>query len=295
MSSRYREHLSIESLSVEDPPQVEAHSPSVASAPQSLSKRVRAFLYYLVLGVCALQLYFFIRIVMMNWIDPDSTSFQRSEIVRILKSDTAFSWKQQWVEYDKIANSAKRAVITSEDAEFVEHSGVDWKALEAAAERNAQAQAKAQKELERLEVRQAKNKKVQADPPAPPKAPTAKIVGGSTITQQLAKNLFLSGERNFVRKGQEVVITFMLEAVLSKRRILEIYLNSVEWGEGIFGIEAAAQFYFKKSASQLSNFEAARLAVMLPRPRFYQKKPRSAYLTQRASRIAAQLNRVELP
>jgi monofunctional biosynthetic peptidoglycan transglycosylase len=120
-------------------------------------------------------------------------------------------------------------------------------------------------------------------------------VGGSTITQQLAKNLFLSGERTLLRKGQEMLITLTLEAFLSKQRILEIYLNSVEWGEGVFGAEAAAQHYFRKSAARLNDWESARLAVMLPRPRYFEQKAQSAYLASRAETIMARMGDVELP
>jgi len=122
-----------------------------------------------------------------------------------------------------------------------------------------------------------------------------KIVGGSTITQQLAKNLFLSGERTFIRKGQEFVLTLMLEGLLSKQRILEIYLNHVEWGEGVFGAEAAAQHYFRKHASQLTPWEAARLAVMLPRPKHYEKFPQSEYLAGRSEIIVGRMTHAQLP
>ena len=122
-----------------------------------------------------------------------------------------------------------------------------------------------------------------------------KIVGGSTITQQLAKNLFLSGERTLLRKGQEIVLTFALERILSKERILEIYLNSVEWGEGVFGAEAAARHYYRKSAARLSAYEAARLAVMLPRPRYFEKLPNSGYLSSRAGVIVGRMPHAELP
>jgi monofunctional biosynthetic peptidoglycan transglycosylase len=121
------------------------------------------------------------------------------------------------------------------------------------------------------------------------------VVGGSTITQQLAKNLFLSGERTLLRKGQEFVLTMLLEALLSKQRILEIYLNSVEWGEGVFGAEAAAQHYFRKPAAQLSAYEAARLAVMLPRPKYFEKLPNSAYVSGRAGVIVNRMPSAELP
>jgi len=122
-----------------------------------------------------------------------------------------------------------------------------------------------------------------------------KVVGGSTITQQLAKNLFLSGERTVLRKGQEFLLTFMLEALLSKQRILEIYLNNVEWGEGVFGAQAAARHYFRVDAAQLGAYQAARLAVMLPAPKRFEKRPGSAYVSGRAGTIVARMGAVELP
>ena len=121
------------------------------------------------------------------------------------------------------------------------------------------------------------------------------VQGGSTITQQLAKNLFLTGERTLLRKGQELVLTTALELMLSKERILEIYLNNVEWGEGVFGAEAAAQHYFRKPAARLNANEAARLAVMLPSPKFFERRPGSPYLTGRAATIVARMSAVELP
>jgi monofunctional biosynthetic peptidoglycan transglycosylase len=122
-----------------------------------------------------------------------------------------------------------------------------------------------------------------------------KLVGGSTITQQLAKNLFLSGERTLLRKGQEFVLTFLLERLLDKQRILELYLNHVEWGEGVFGAEAAAQHYYRKPATKLTPQEAARLAVMLPRPKYFEKLPNSSYLAERSAVIATRLWHAELP
>ncbi|WP_017761554.1 transglycosylase domain-containing protein, partial [Pseudacidovorax intermedius] len=130
----------------------------------------------------------------------------------------------------------------------------------------------------------------QGRPTRPPQ-----LRGGSTISQQLAKNLLLSGERTLLRKGQELVLTQLLELFLGKRRILEIYLNSVEWGEGVFGAEAAARHYFGKGADRLTASEAARLAVMLPSPKFYEKRPYSPYLNGRAATIVARMGAVELP
>lgn len=245
-------------------------------------------------GVC-LQLFFFLRIAMMAVLSPQSTSFQRSEAFRLLTSFEGKGWRQEWVAYDQMAVSVKRAVIASEDDEFASHDGVQWDAIEAAWEKNARAKELADKKQQTLQRQANKSNKAVPAAKAAPVVKPPKIVGGSTITQQLAKNLLLSGERNLFRKGQEFVLTLALEALLSKQRILEIYLNSVELGEGVFGVEAGAQTYFRKKASQLSAYEAARLAVMLPRPKFFEKQPGSAYLQGRASTIAARMSEAELP
>ena len=234
----------------------------------------------------ALQLYFVARIALMAVVNPESTAFERSEVYRVSTTSGKLNWRQQWVPYEQLADNLKRAVIASEDAGFTEHDGVDIEALEKAWDKNA----KAEQRMQQPASRPGAAGKSQL---APAKAP--KIVGGSTITQQLAKNLFLSGERTLLRKGQELVLTLLLEALLSKQRILEIYLNNVEWGEGVFGAEAAAQHYFHKPASKLSAYEAARLAVMLPRPKYFETRAGSAYLSARASTIAARMGSVELP
>jgi monofunctional glycosyltransferase len=230
------------------------------------------------LAFIALQLFFVLRIATMLVIDPQSTTFERSEAWRVLQApEKTFAWEQQWVDYAQIADPLKRAVIASEDSDFIYHGGIEWDAIEKAWERNAKAQNQA--------VKRNRNGKIR----------TPKIIGGSTITQQLAKNLFLSGERNFLRKGQEFVLTVALELLLPKQRILEIYLNSVEWGEGIFGAEAAAQHYFQKPAAKLSNYEAARLAVMLPRPKYFENAFNTSYLHTRAQTIVARMADAELP
>jgi monofunctional biosynthetic peptidoglycan transglycosylase len=244
----------------------------------------------LVCGV-SLQFYFLARVALMNVVDPQSTTFQRSEIRRIVAEQHRLLWSQQWVDDERISDHLKRAVIASEDAGFTEHSGVEWDALEKAWEKNQRAEAQANRINER-QLRQAE--RANRPPPAKPKA-SARVVGGSTITQQLAKNLFLAGERSLARKGQEVVITFMLEGLLSKRRILEIYLNNVEWGEGLFGAQAAARHYFHVDASRLGAYPAARLAVMLPAPKRFEKRPSSAYVLGRASTVVARMGAVELP
>jgi monofunctional biosynthetic peptidoglycan transglycosylase len=233
-----------------------------------------------VVAGCALEFFFLARIALSATFDPQSTTFQRSEAWRISHQKGGLHWQQQWVPYSHLSDNLKRAVIASEDGSFANHDGVDWEALEKAWQKNEQAEQAAAR--------------VAARAPSRPSRPV-KIVGGSTITQQLAKNLLLSGERTLLRKGQEIVLTFALEKMLSKERILEIYLNSVEWGEGVFGAEAASRRYFHKSASQLTAYEAARLAVMLPRPRYFEKVPNSGYLANRAYTIVARMRDAELP
>lgn len=248
-------------------------------------KRLGTLGVCLLLAVLALQLYFVGRVLAMRWIDPPSTSFERSQAWQLAQSQKDLRWRQQWVEYGQISVHLKRAVIASEDDGFIDHDGVDWRAVEKAWSKNSKAEERAQ----RLAASQ-KSTDTGTKPSKPPK-----VVGGSTITQQLAKNLFLSGERTLARKAQEFVITLALEALLSKERILEIYLNHVEWGEGVFGAEAAAQRYYNKRASQLSAMEAARLAVMLPRPKYFEKLPSSSYVASRAEVIAARMSSAELP
>lgn len=228
----------------------------------------------LLLVLCAgllLQLFFAARIAFMAWIDPESTTYQRSEAWQLTHSETGLRWRQQWVDYAQISTNLKRAVIASEDAGFMDHHGVQWDAIQRAYQRNAKAEAKA----------------VNAKP--------AKVYGGSTITQQLAKNLLLSGERNMLRKGQELLLAQWLELTLSKQRILELYLNNVEWGQGVFGAEAAAQHYFRKSAAQLNAAEAARLAAMLPAPKRFEKMPQSRYLAQRSRTISRYIPMISPP
>ena len=248
-------------------------------------KGVLRWLLLLVLAGLLLQLFFVLSIAGAVVLDPVSTTFQRSEAWRIATERDRLRWRQQWVPASRISDHLKRAVIAAEDDGFATHEGVDWDALEKAWARNAKAEEQAAKLALRLRSRASS-----AQATRPPK-----VVGGSTITQQLAKNLLLSGERTLLRKGQEFVLTFALEAMLSKQRILEIYLNSVEWGEGVFGAEAAAQHYYRKTASRLTPYEAARLAVMLPQPKRFEKLPGSAYLSGRASTITARMRSADLP
>jgi len=251
----------------------------------------------LLLAFVLLQLYFAARVALMAVVDPQSTTFERSEAWRLLSEQQRILWSQQWVADARISSNLKRAVIASEDAGFSEHSGVEWDALERAWERNQKAEARTDKLNEKIseqQQRRAAKAPAAGPPPAKPRA-EPKLIGGSTITQQLAKNLFLSGERRLPRKAQEFIITFMLEALLSKQRILEIYLNHVEWGEGVFGAEAAARHYFRVSAAQLGVPAAARLAVMLPAPKRFEKRPDSPYIQSRAGTVAARMGAVDLP
>jgi monofunctional biosynthetic peptidoglycan transglycosylase len=229
----------------------------------------------------ALQIMFALRIAGFAALDPASTAFQRSEAWRLLTEKGRIEWSHSWVRDDQVSPHLKRAVIASEDAAFADHGGVDWEALERAWERNQQAEARAQRRA--------------AAAGSAPRREAPRPVGGSTITQQLAKNLFLSGERTVLRKAQEFVITLMLEAMLSKRRVLEIYLNHVEWGEGLFGAQAAARHYFRVDAARLGPEASARLAVMLPAPKRFEKRPASPYVLERAATIQARMGAVELP
>ena len=266
------------------------------------SQLLRAVLLLLLCGA-SLQLYFVARIALMALLAPQSTAFQRSEVWRLLQGSQPLHWQQDWVDNAQIASSLKRAVIASEDAGFVDHNGVEWDALEQAWEKNQRAEALAAKRNAQLEQRNARlEKRSPPKPPLPGQAGAAvtpkvepKLVGGSTISQQLAKNLFLSAERTAVRKAQEFVLTLTLEALLSKQRILEIYLNNVEWGEGVFGAQAAAQHYFHVDAARLPAGAAARLAVMLPAPKRFEKNPGSAYVSGRAATITARMGAVAVP
>ena len=250
-------------------------------------KALTRWMLLCLMALLSLQLFFVGRIAALAVIDPASTSFQRSEAIRLARETGHLRWQQQWVPYAQISEQLKRAVIASEDDGFTEHDGVEWDAIEKAWKKNAQAEARAGQKA-------APAVAIALSTPAP-RGRQPKLVGGSTITQQLAKNLLLSGERTLLRKAQELVLTLLLETFLSKQRILELYLNHVEWGEGVFGAEAAAQHYFRKPAARLNAAEAARLAVMLPRPKYFEKLPGSPYLASRSATIPARMASAVLP
>jgi monofunctional glycosyltransferase len=259
-------------------------------------KHLLRLLALLGLSLLALQMVFAARIALMAVVDPQSTTFQRSEAWRLLVDKQQVAWSQDWVDTAKLPATIKRAIIASEDAGFVYHAGFEWDAIESAWDKNQKAQDAAERAAQRAEQRaqknQAKNQKL-AKRPSTSKMP--KIVGGSTISQQLAKNLLLSGERSLPRKLQEMLLTFWLETFLDKPRLLEIYLNNVEWGEGVFGVQAAARHYFGVDAAQLSAGQAARLAVLLPAPKRLEKSPNAAAVQSRAAIILARMPQVELP
>ena len=213
------------------------------------------------------QLWLLAHIAWFIKFNPASTAFMQARLSNLqLENSSEKSsekLKHTWVNYDNIAIHLKRAAIASEDAKFLEHQGFDWEGIQTAYEKNL------------------KKGKI--------------VAGGSTISQQLAKNLFLSTNRTPWRKAQEVVITVMLEVVLTKRRILEIYLNIIEWGNGVFGAEAAAQHYFHKSAKNLSRQQAAKLAAIIPNPRFYDDHASTRYERRKTSTIQARMHLVQVP
>ena len=194
---------------------------------------------------------------------PAATAFMETRLAALRERDPAARLAHRWVPYERISPWLKRAVIAAEDQRFVMHGGFDWAAL-----------------------REAFAENLEAD---------GVVRGGSTITQQLAKNLFLSGHRSYVRKAQEAAITVMLEQSMDKRRILELYLNVIEWGEGVFGAEAAARHYFGVSAADLDPWQAALLAARIPNPRYYDANGATAYLRERALWIQSWIRRVRVP
>ena len=215
------------------------------------------------IAVLGLQLWFFAHVLWLSSNDPQATAFMQARLDRMLATNPQARLRHQWAPYARISGNLKRAVVAAEDAKFVDHEGFDWQGIQKALERNE------------------KRGRV--------------VAGGSTISQQLAKNLFLSGERSWVRKGQEAAITWMLETALSKRRILELYLNVAEWGEGVFGAEAAAQHHFGLSSASLNAWQAAWLAAILPSPRRYAAGQSTPYADKRAAIILARMGGAQIP
>lgn len=230
-------------------------------------KRALRFAAWLALAAAALflavQLSFLGRIWWWKDHNPGTTAFMEASLKRLRSVRPDARLQHAWVPYERISNHLKRAIVVAEDSRFTEHEGFDWEAIDKALEKNR----------ERGKI----------------------VAGASTISQQLAKNLFLSPDRTPWRKGQEALITVMIENVMDKRRILELYLNVIEWGDGVFGAEAAARHYFGTSAAALGPEASARLAAMVPNPRFYDRNRNTRWLMRKTQVILARMHAAELP
>jgi len=214
-------------------------------------------------GAAALQLWFFAHVLWWRDHNPASSAFMARRLEQMREKNPRARLSHRWVDYGRISVHLKRAVVASEDAKFLGHEGFDWEAIEKAIEKN--------------------ERKGRV------------VAGASTISQQLAKNLFLSGERSWMRKGEEAAITWMLESVMSKRRILELYLNFAEWGDGVFGAEAAARYHFGVGAAELTAWQAAWLAAILPSPRRYAHGHTTRYLDGRVETILGRMPGAQIP
>lgn len=234
---------------------------------RSLVQKLRRLLwrtFVIVIGLVLLyQIWLFAHIVWWVKFDPSTSAFMEDRLAIMQDKNPNAELRHKWVPYEKISNNLKRALIAAEDAKFVDHEGFDWEGIQKAYEKN----------LKKGRI----------------------VAGGSTISQQLAKNLFLSTKRTPWRKAEEAVITLMLEAVMDKRRIFEIYLNVIEWGNGVFGAEAAAHHYYRTSATRLSAIQAAKLAAMVPNPRYYDKYRDARGLQQKTAIILGNMDRAEIP
>ena len=209
------------------------------------------------------QLWLFGWVLWWKWNPPRLTRFMEIRLEEMQVKNPRAVLYQQWVDYARISPHLKRAVVSAEDDRFLLHTGFDWNGIQKAMEKNRQ----------RGQV----------------------VAGGSTITQQLAKNLFLSPDKSFWRKAQEAVLTVMIEATWDKQRILEVYLNVIEWGNGIFGAEAAARHYYGVGAVRLNPAQAARLAAMIPSPRRFDRLRDSAYLAERSDTILGRMHTARIP
>ncbi|MDC7717375.1 monofunctional biosynthetic peptidoglycan transglycosylase [Vogesella sp. DC21W] len=209
------------------------------------------------------NLWIFGHIVYWRSFNPSASAFMTEQLALLQKDDPEAELRHKWVPYERISPNLKRALIASEDAKFVDHEGFDWDGIEAAFEKNM------------------KQGRI--------------VAGGSTISQQLAKNLFLSGRKTPWRKLEEAMITVMLEAVMEKRRIFEIYLNVIEWGNGVFGAEAAARYYYRTPASRLSAGQAAKLAAMVPNPRYYDEHRNAPGLARKTRIILRRMPMADTP
>lgn len=226
----------------------------------------RTFKIFLLVGIALIACYeLWIAARIGWWIkhNPETTAFMEARLEILQEKNPRAALSHYWVPYNRIAPQLKRAVVAAEDAKFAQHNGFDWEGIQTALEKN----------LKRGRI----------------------VAGGSTISQQLAKNLFLSRSRTPWRKAQEAYITVLLETLMDKHRILEIYLNTIEWGDDVFGVEAAARHYFGVSAAVLNGEQAARLAAMIPNPRYYDIHRQTPYLAYRITLILERMDSAFIP
>ncbi len=209
------------------------------------------------------QFWILLHIILWTVVNPGESAFMETRLEHLQEKDEKATLRHQWVNYNQISINIKQAVIAAEDAKFIDHEGFDWDGIEKAYEKNK------------------RRKKI--------------VAGGSTISQQLAKNLFLSNQRTPWRKGEETIITLMLETILSKQRILEIYLNVIEWGNNVYGIEAASLRYFSSHARDLNSFQSAKLASMIPNPKYYERHQDASGLIERSGIILSRMNAAQVP
>ena len=209
------------------------------------------------------QFWILLHIILWTVVNPGESAFMETRLEHLQEKDEKATLRHQWVNYNQISINIKQAVIAAEDAKFIDHEGFDWEGIEKAYEKNK------------------RRKKI--------------VAGGSTISQQLAKNLFLSNQRTPWRKAEETIITLMLETILSKQRILEIYLNVIEWGNNVYGIEAASLRYFSSHARDLNSFQSAKLASMIPNPKYYERHQDASGLIERSGIILSRMNAAQVP
>ena len=209
------------------------------------------------------QFWILLHIILWTVVNPGESAFMETRLEHLQEKDEKATLRHQWVNYNQISINIKQAVIAAEDAKFIDHEGFDWEGIEKAYEKNK------------------RRKKI--------------VAGGSTISQQLAKNLFLSNQRTPWRKAEETIITLMLETILSKQRILEIYLNVIEWGNNVYGIEAASIRYFSSHARELNSFQSAKLASMIPNPKYYERHQDASGLIERSGIILSLMNSAQVP
>ena len=218
----------------------------------------------LVLGLLLLyHVWIFAHVLWWNWFNPSTSAFMEQRLETLQERNPKARLRHEWLPYDRISLNLKRALVAAEDANFMEHEGFDWDAIQRAYEKNL------------------KKGKI--------------VAGGSTISQQLAKNLFLSGRRSPWRKIEEAIFTVMIETVMSKQRIFEIYLNIIEWGNSVYGAEAASRYYFNHSAANLDAWEAARLAAMVPKPRYYDRYRNTPWLERKTNLILGRMPAAQVP